>query len=491
MTGRLTSLLAAALALAGCSDAPALRRPTGQIVFYVTSDAPLPPGPGKLLDPSSPPALFDRLRLDVFAPGAEEPCSECSRDFELTRASIESDVESEKASIGIVPPPGVEGYVVRARLFRFLALSEGEPPAISTIDSYVKLPAVEPEGITRVTLELRVDDLGSTRGSLAEPLAAAEQLGEPNAELVGTWAPARRVPCAGEAGPGEACVPGGAFWMGHPYARQYETVADVSTSHLVVLSPFFVDLHEVTVADFRAFGAAEPSGVVDPLSGPDDQYAAGVSPVDDNFFCTYSREPLKGDLSREELPLNCVSWQVAGQYCEAQGKRLPSEAELEYLGGALRSALFVWGQEPLGCSGSGVCQDCDDSVWGRANGTPGAALTSPCGARDEFGAPLPPGSGKLDRLMLNGREVVDLMGNVSEWTRDFWNRNSEQCWSDRALLENPECQQPSAIDHGEEGHFHTVKGQGFARTIFPAATRSASDGLGYGLGFRCVRQDAP
>jgi hypothetical protein len=177
-------------------------------LLFVTTDAPLPPGPGELASTTRPPPLFDRLRIDVYRPGATEPCSDCSRDHELDRVQVQQD----EGSIGIVPAPFATGYVARARLFRFVTLEEGEPPPLSTIDTYAALPTVGEDGIVNATITLRVDDLGKTRGSLADPVRAT--LGKP--ERVGEWPRAQRSACVGEAMPGEVCVPGGAFWMGHP-----------------------------------------------------------------------------------------------------------------------------------------------------------------------------------------------------------------------------------------------------------------------------------
>jgi hypothetical protein len=151
--------------------------PIGQIKLYVATDAPLPAGPDKPVDPNEPPALFDRLRIDVFAPEASEACAGCSNEWELDRMGLED------ASIGIVPPPGVGGYVARARLFRGITLKGGEPPQLSTIDVYVALPPVNREGISKRTIVLRVQDLGHPVGSLSEPGSTLE--GDPCVALRG------------------------------------------------------------------------------------------------------------------------------------------------------------------------------------------------------------------------------------------------------------------------------------------------------------------
>jgi formylglycine-generating enzyme required for sulfatase activity len=196
---------------------------------------------------------------------------------------------------------------------------------------------------------------------------------------------------------------------------------------------------------------------------------------------------LTGSASRESLPVTCISWSAASAYCGASGKRLPSEAEYEYLAGALRSDLFVWGTTNIGCAGATLCEHCADSVWGR-NYDPGSFdVNSQCRPRGEYGGPLPAGNGRLDRLPLDGGEVLDLMGNVSEWTRDSWNRISEPCWVDRALLDDPSCQTPSTVDVDEDDERYTVKGSSWFNLPSPAANRLGASGLSVGIGFRCVR----
>lgn len=475
MTSRGTALLAVFVLWLGCGREPLPEPATGQILLYVTTDAPLPPGIGEALDPNAPPALFDRLRLDVFAPSATAPCGECSRDFALDRIRVRQG----EASIGIVPPPGVTGYVARARLFRYLSLEGGEPPALSTVDVYAALPAVEATGIVTVTVVLHVDDVGRPRGSLKAPTPAV--IGAPDFSRVGVWPKATPTACTKPAGLGEVCVPGGAFWMGHPHAGIHNPGTDAHVTRLVVLSPYFVDLREVTVAEFRGSGLAklEAGSSTDPLVGPTDPppETGKLTPNDEQFFCTYSDLPLPPNKSRENLPVNCVSWAAADSFCRAQGKRLPSEAEYEYLAGALRSDLFVWGTDTPACG---------DSVWGRGGFLQDGA-NDVCRVLPDLGGPQPAGQGKRDRLTLNGQEVLDLMGNVSEWTRDHWNRDTEPCWSGRTLLDNPVCDTPGTLDP-QTPERRTVKGQSWAGLVYPAAARgNGGMPMNSGRGFRCVR----
>jgi formylglycine-generating enzyme required for sulfatase activity len=50
---------------------------------------------------------------------------------------------------------------------------------------------------------------------------------------------------------------------------------------------------------------------------------------------------------QENHPVVNVNWYAATAYCQAQSKRLPSEAEWEYAArGGLEAPLFPWGDEP-------------------------------------------------------------------------------------------------------------------------------------------------
>jgi formylglycine-generating enzyme len=462
------ALMLGALALACGEPAPGQLPPAGQIVLYITTNAPLPPAPGETLLASEPPALFDRLRVEVYEPGSNQPCSECSREFELDRVRVREG----GASIGIVPPPGASGYVARARLYRAISVKGGEPPPLSTIDVYAALPEVTQEGIVEAGVVLDVEDVGHPLGTLATPTLA--QPGKPNFSAVQTWARAARVPCTGTAGPGEACVPGGAFWMGHPYAMAYEDGSDASDSRLVVVSPFYVDLREVTVADYRASALAtlEEGTSIDPSNGRTSASDSALTPDNPQWFCTYTDAVLDAENSRENQPLNCVSWHAANAFCGTRGKMLPSEAEYEYMATGLRSDPFVWGEEQAACG---------DSVWGR-----GGVGYDQCLTQGDPGGPLPPGSGRRDRLQLAEGEVLDLAGNVSEWTRDYWNRSNELCWVDQPLLHNPQCIAPSTLD----GDRRTIKGGPWIAYIPPASFRIGrppDSTLRPQTGFRCVR----
>jgi len=396
-----TLALGAALALGapGCGDREL--PPAGQLVVYVDTDAPLPGAPGA---PLRAPALFDRLSFELFLPGAGAPCRGCARELAPTReAAARGDL-----SIGVLPQ-GVTraGLRLRVRLYRAAALP-ARPE--STIEAVVTLPEVPAEGLVDVVVTLPVVKVSSPAGTLEAPEAAT--LGRPRAGFAGSFRDHERVPCAGAPGPDEACIEGAGFWMGDPTLdRGAKLDFDGERERLVVVSPFFLDRHELTVAELRALGVSAGDDPSDRVTGA----IAG---------CTYARDG-SGD---PRLPVSCISWSGARAACKKLGKDLPTEAELELAAGGARGGKYPWGDDPPACA---------DAVFGKTeNHVPD------CRAPSDDGRPSPVGSGLRDRVEAVGGEVVDLGGNVAEWARDRWNQQDEPCWGP-GIFRDPLCDRDS------------------------------------------------
>lgn len=422
-----------ALAPSCAREAPA----EGQLLVFVTTDAPV--GPGGVTP------LFDRMRVEMFLPGEALACADCAREFALD----DDRMARGEASSGFFPRVSTPGHRARVRLFRSGGTASGEPRRASTLESIVALPEVGPTGVTEVTVLLELADLAHPRGSLDAPVAADS--GRPPPGIVGSFAGARRLSCAGAAQENEACVPGGAFWMGNPRLDVLDArEADGTSERVVVLSPFYLDRAEVTVAEMRAARVARV--IDDPVEATPSQPG-----------CIYTAAPGKGD----DLPVNCLSWQRARAYCTKVGKRLPSEAEYEYAAGALESRAFPWG---------GDLPSCADARHGGGASCP------------EVKGPALAGSGARDRVTFGSASIVDLAGNLRELVADRFRRGDEPCWGDGVFVD-PVCE----LDPAEALVARSVRGGSYRDegTLLRAALRGFVENERFAIselvGFRCAR----
>jgi formylglycine-generating enzyme len=462
---------ASPLALVACGDLP--RR--AEVVVHVDTDAPIPVGPGELASPEGPPPLFDRVRFEVYPPGEQAPRPD---DFAVTRGRLR-----EGLSIGVLPAPGQLGYRVRVQLYRGEFKQLDQPIGRTVVETTIALPAAVDGRTVHVHMVLPTHEVGSPRGVLGSP--ATPSKGKPGASQVGTWAGARRIPCQRLAVESEVCVPGGAFWMGHPLVPGGAARDDAPKPRLVVVAPFFLDSREVTVGEFRAWLAGKSPRAGDPaprLSPP--------SLENPRSYCNLPADAL-GDASRDELPLNCMSYDLARELCKTRDPSrpdsdLPTEAQLEYAAGALESRLYVWGRDE---------PDCADAVFARAapeegiKQYPGYCRTH---SVDPIGGPARPASGARDELVLEGGSIFDLAGNLSELALDAYRDQASDCWSP-SLLTNPTCMLGTErVTRGGSWASEPHELRAAYRASSPDSFRHETNpayqtNLGPLVGFRCAR----
>ncbi|WP_020524706.1 formylglycine-generating enzyme family protein [Catelliglobosispora koreensis] len=219
-------------------------------------------------------------------------------------------------------------------------------------------------------------------------------------------------------------VPGGEFTMGSNLHYPEEAPA-----HQVTVDGFYIDRYPVTNDDFAAFAAATGHVTLaetapDPANYPDADPALLVAasavftppgyPVDvTNAYLWWSavpgadwRHPQGPHSSLESLgshPVVHLSWADAAAYATWAGKELPTEAEWEFAArGGSKSTEFAWGTElePSGQHMANVWQGEFPNVNNLADGY---AWTSPVGS-----------------FPANGYGLFDMIGNVWEWTGDWW-----------------------------------------------------------------------
>ncbi len=224
-------------------------------------------------------------------------------------------------------------------------------------------------------------------------------------------------------------IPGGTFRMGSD--RHYPEEAPV---HSVTVDGFWIDPTPVTNAQFRAFVAATgyvtwaeipPDPKDYPGALPHMLKAGGLvftppgKPVDladwsqwwrFTFGATWRRPYGKGSHigGLDDHPVVQIAYRDAEAYATWAGKALPTEAEWELAArGGLDGAEFAWGAEftPAGKHKANTWQGAFPHENLR---TDGWARTSPVRA-----------------FPANGYGVHDMIGNVWEWTTDWYSTRHE------------------------------------------------------------------
>jgi formylglycine-generating enzyme required for sulfatase activity len=450
-----------------CSS-PQTLPPLGQLVLYLDTDAPLPSGAAGVASALTPAPLFDRVRFDATPTGEAVDAAgcDCSRQFDVT----EERVRKGEVSFGVLGSLAGHG-TIRVRMFRGGATVQGEPDPRSTIDMTFALPSVPAEGIVSRTLFLPTENVGTPLGTTT-PLETSP--GPPDPYHVGTWPGAQRKNCPAAPHAGEVCVPGGAFWMGNVAAANGPGSGNVS--RLIVMSPYYIDATETTVAAYRAAGGQDQA----PWPGTD-----GCDLID---YCTYSSAPGKYD----DLPINCIDWAEARMVCQSQGKDLPSEVQFEYVASELAGNDFVWGFD---------LPQCGDAVFERGGygyyfSFPSDCVSpngdteccgSPLGGLG-LGGPLPPNSSMRDMLTIAlpgwTGTIYDLAGNLGEYARDQWDLETGPCWSKPGIYTDPVCMDPDSSQVVVRGGDWTAGPEGL---LAAQRTPSILNAAGPQIGFRCVR----
>lgn len=255
-------------------------------------------------------------------------------------------------------------------------------------------------------------------------------------------------------------IKGGAFLMGTNNGMPYEAPA-----HEVKLESFWMDAHEVTVAEFSRFVAvtgykteAERFG----WSGVFDLRTGEWMRVDGANW----RAPQGGgSQTMPDEPVTQVSWNDANEYARWAGKRLPTEAEWEYAArGGLEGKEYSWGNE-LRPAGKPVANWWQGTFPERNTKEDGFLMRA-----------------SVKSFKPNGYGLYDMAGNVWEWCADWY--------ADDYYSQSPR-ENPTGAASGME---HVMRGGSFLCaenfcTNYRVAGRShATPDTGLNnVGFRCVR----
>jgi formylglycine-generating enzyme required for sulfatase activity len=235
-------------------------------------------------------------------------------------------------------------------------------------------------------------------------------------------------------------IPEGEFLMGSEDGE-----SDESPPHAVFIDAFWMDEHEITVAQYAKF-----------LNEMGNKNESGASWMNENAvniniqYINGNWQPVPG---YEAYPVVEVTWYGARAYCDWSKKRLPTEAEWEKAArGGLEDNQYPWGN---------VEPECEP---GENNG----AQFAECGG----------GTVNVMSFSQNEFGLYDMAGNVWEWVSDQYSHD----YYEKATAINPQGPLNGAGPILRGGSWKTEAYQlRSAFRIWNDADRTFSD-----VGFRCA-----
>jgi len=302
-------------------------------------------------------------------------------------------------------------------------------------------------------------------------------------------------------------IEGGAFQMGaHSkgyYGREYP-------AHQVEVDGFWMDNHEVTNAQYKAFIEAThyitvaervidwevlkkelPPGTAKPhdsiLLPGSLVFKASKGPVNLNDIANWWHWTIGANWKHPQGPNSTIAaimdhpvvhmaYEDAVAYCEWAGKRLPTEAEWEFAAkGGLVKKKYTWGDEDAKNRGDLANIYQGDFPY---NNT----------ALDNY-----VGSAPVMQFKANGYQLYDMSGNVWEWCSDLFNENYYKEIAG-TICKNPTGAKKSYNPRDPYTTERVTKGGSFLCHVSycynyrPSAREGSSIDTGLShLGFRCVK----
>jgi formylglycine-generating enzyme required for sulfatase activity len=254
-------------------------------------------------------------------------------------------------------------------------------------------------------------------------------------------------------------IPKGEFFMGSDDDDEGERPA-----HHVELSPYCIDLTEVTTARYQACSA---SGKCKRAAKTNE--FPGITSHDREVFdrlCSAVDPDAQAD-----HPITCVDWSMAQIFCESlPGGRLPTEAEWEFAARGPDGRRYPWGDEPPSAERLNACgSEC--VAWAKEMKV---QLTAMYGADDSWPNTAQVGSFPKGKSPFG---LLDVAGNVWEWVSDWhgpYGKGAEK---------NP--------TGPADGKLKVIRGgawngavAGWVRPTF--RFMAPPDSRSYGTGFRCA-----
>ncbi|MCU0656931.1 MAG: bifunctional serine/threonine-protein kinase/formylglycine-generating enzyme family protein [Polyangiaceae bacterium] len=264
---------------------------------------------------------------------------------------------------------------------------------------------------------------------------------------------------------GMAFIKGGEFFMGYEGEGALDGEKPL---HSVKLNGFCIDVTEVTVAQYQSCsddGMCRPATM--PLQWP------GMTGKQKQVYeplCNFKKP------GRDRHPINCVTWEMADEYCRKQSKRLPTSAEWEFAVRGPDGRTYPWGNEPPDANHLNACgKEC--LTWGKSNGV-ASELTAMHNEDDSFPNTAPVGSFPKGRSRYG---LDDVIGNVMEWVQDWDGPYSKEA---KVNPGGPAQGTERVIRGGAWNAGHMVWVRPSFRFKYPPDTVS------HGVGFRCAKESA-
>jgi formylglycine-generating enzyme len=307
--------------------------------------------------------------------------------------------------------------------------------------------------------------------------------------------------------PNMVWVPGGEFTMGTDSNLGWP---DEKPAHRVRVDGFFIDMTEVTNAQFRKFvqerkyvtTAEKPPSLEDIMAQlppgteppPKEKLVAGslvfkmtAGPVNTRDFSQWWHWVPGADWrhpdgpgsnidGKDDHPVVQVSWDDAVAFAKWAGKRLPTEAEWEFAArGGLDNKPYAWGDDKPGANGKWQANIWQGEFPYKNTAEDGFERTAP--ARS-----FPP----------NGFGLYDMSGNVWEWCSDWYDRDLYRSRAGK-LAVNPmgpsksnDPQHPFEPRRVQKGGSFLCN-DSYCSRYRPSARQSSTPDSGMShVGFRCV-----
>lgn len=228
-------------------------------------------------------------------------------------------------------------------------------------------------------------------------------------------------------------INGGSFEMGCKAGRddvEGGCQDDEKPLHTVKIADFQISRTEITRGQFRAFVEATGHKTTAEKEGSCDGDKTGKGEWD----YVAGNSWLKPGGQTDEHPVVCVNWEDAQAYVEwlnqadaGKNYRLPSEAEWEYAARAgNQKNAYPWGQEASSaCTYANLADQ-------KAKKTYTSWTTAECDDTYLYTAPV--GSFKA-----NNYKLLDMQGNVWEWTQDCYHDSYKKAPHDGSAWEKKSC----------------------------------------------------